>query len=569
MRTAAVLLGLMVIGCAQKPVKKPMEEHPVVQEEKEPGIKAETAKPEEKPTLVEVLTAQADLFSSQGNFMDALLVYNQALAQSQDKEWDTILSKIEITLARADSALIQKVLSIENLTIPEPLLLYWLGLNLLSEGNKPGAKEALTQFVGHYPDHPYALDAIDLIDGITQSEIKKDTLGCLLPLSGKYGVFGQRALKGIELAIQDLSRTHGRNFNVIIKDTGSDPQKAVTGLEELVKDKVIGILGPLLAVEEAGARAQELGIPMIALTQKQDFPLQGDYLFSNFITPEIQVQALGTYAFRDLGIEKVAILYPDERYGKKYMELFWDMADEFGVDVVGVEAYQGNETDFTLPIQKLTGEVYPLPDELKERFAAENREMGPEGEVLPLENFDSLETDSRNSLTKSEDKIEIDFQAVFIPDSASRLNLLLPQLAFYDAKGIVLLGTNLWHDKSLLKGSKGYNRNAVITDGYFGDSNRPETARFEKEFSDLYQTRPGFLEAVSYDTMKILFETSLDEAVNTRKALRDALLTARIFEGVTGNTIFDQSGAARKELFLITIKRGRFMEIDKQGIPNN
>ena len=562
-KTTAILLSLMLFfaGCAPKATQKPMEEAKPVPEIK-PGPSAQPAEPEKKPTLVEVLISQADQFSSQGNFQDALLVYNQALAQSGENETNAVLSKIENTLAQADSGLIREFLSIRNLSIPEPLLLYWLGFNLLAEGDSTGAKEVLTRFAGQYPDDPHSKDALSLIASINRSEVKKDTIGCLLPLSGKYAVFGQRALKGIQLAIQDLSRLHGSNFHVLVKDTGSDPHKAVSALEDLAQQKVIGILGPLLTVEEAGARAQELGIPLIALTQKKEFPQSGDYLFSNFITPEMQVQALGSYAFRDLGIHKVAILYPDERYGKKYMDLFWDVADEYGVDVVGVEAYQGGETDFTLPIQKLTGEIYPVPPELQKKFALQDGKMALDGgDSMESDPSGKKETESRDSLIPSEEKIDIDFQAVFIPDSASRLNLLLPQLAFYDAKGMVLLGTNLWHDESLLKGTRGYNRNAVITDGFFGASSRPATANFEKEFLDLYQENPGFLEAVSYDTVKILFETCLDDHVDSRQALKEALLTPRIFEGATGNTMFDKSGAARKELFLITVKRGKFMEI--------
>ena len=97
---------------------------------------------------------------------------------------------------------------------------------------------------------------------------------------------------------------------------------------------------------------------MIALTQKSEFPLGGDYLFSNFITPQMQVRTLGRYLFGNLGVKKIAFLYPDEKYGRTYMNLFWDMADEYGVQVVGVEAYDGNKTDFREPIQKLTGEYY-------------------------------------------------------------------------------------------------------------------------------------------------------------------------------------------------------------------
>ncbi len=552
-------------GCAKKPIEKvePVPE-PLVQTKE--IFPQETPESQKEVDLVAVLCTQALEFAQNERFRDALLIYNQALAQADDQEMPVVISKIEKVLTRADAQLIRDLLDMENLIIPEPLLMYWLGVNLMAKGDHQGARTVLEAYTQKFPDHSYSRDARDLIQDINRLEIRKDTIGCLLPLSGKYGVFGQRALKGIQMAVRDFSKNRGLEVKVIVKDTGSDPEKAAQCVEELDREKVIGIAGPLLAVDMAGEKAQELGIPMIALTQKNDFPLQGQYLFSNFITPQMQVQALGEYAFRKLGITKVAILYPSERYGNTYKDLFWDVADEFGVDVVGVEAYKGTDTDFTLPIQKLTGEYFKVPDIIKQKRALEQQavlnEFLSDSDSIDLSGADSIGSQPvRGAISRKEDEIKIDFGALFIPDSSSRLNLILPQLAFNDARGMVLLGTNLWHDKGLLKGTKGYNRNAVITDGYFGGSTRPATIRFEEDFTRLFQESPGFLEAVSYDTAYILFNACQDETVNSRTALRQSLLNQASFNGVTGNTIFDQSGAARKELFLITVKRGRFAEI--------
>jgi len=550
--TACFFLAVTIIaglwGCAKKPVKHPIEQ-PLVIEEK---------KVEKDIPLISILMAEAEKFSAQGNNQDALFVYNQALSLSEPQDRQEILSGIEKVLAKTTPPVIEEFLQIKKLSIPHELLLYWLGLNHATQNNPLEAEKALSLFINTYPDHAYAEDARDLLVAMKSATFKKDTIGCLLPLSGKYQLFGQRALQGIQLAVQDLSKTHGREFHVIIKDTQSNPERAVLCVDELNQEKVMGILGPMLTTQTAGIRAENLGIPLIALTQKSEFPLQGDYLFSNFITPEMQVHSLASYVFVELGLKKVAILYPDERYGKRYMELFWDAVDEFNGEVVGVESYDGTKTDFATPIQKLTGEYYPIPDFLIPETPKEEE----------LENPGVLEEDkilqsNRGSATSIEETLEIDFQALFIPDSVSRVNLILPQLAFNDATGMVLLGTNLWHQETLLTGAKGYNKNAVITDGYFGNSKNPITAGFEKDFTDLYETFPGFLEAIAYDTATILFTAALDEEVDSRENLKNALQGGRMFEGVTGNTMFDKTGKAQKELFLITVKKGKFMEISQ------
>ncbi len=543
--TIAIIAGLW--GCAQKSVKKPSDKPPV------PGEEIPEEKTEKEALLTQILMAEAEKFSEEDNNKDALFVYNQALAKAEPWERENILSGIEKVLAKTDPHDIEEFIQIKNLSIPQALLLYWLGLNYAAQNNYFEAAKALGEFIDTYPDHAYAEDARDLLAAMKQATFKKDTIGCLLPLSGKYQIFGQRALLGIQLAIQDLSKTHGRDFNVIIKDTQSNPERAAECVDELNQEKVMGIIGPILTIQTAGARAENLGIPLIALAQKSQFPLQGDYLFSNFITPEMQVQSLASYVFLELGIKKVAILYPNERYGKRYMELFWDVADEFNGEIVGVESYDGKKTDFTIPIRKLTGEYYPLPEFLIPEMPQEEESLTPgENEIES--------NDTRGAIKPTEERIQIDFQALFIPDSVSRVNLILPQLAFNDAKGMVLLGTNLWHQPSLLTGAKGYNNNAVITDGYFGNSKNPLTAGFEKRYTDLYETHPGFLEAIAYDTVNILFTAAMDEDVDSRESLKN-VLQGTLFEGVTGNTIFDKTGSAHKELFLITVKKGKFMEI--------
>jgi len=164
---------------------------------------------------------------------------------------------------------------------------------------------------------------------------------------------------------------------------------------------------------------------------------------------------------------------------------------------------------------------------------------------------------------EEEEKIKIDFEALFIPDSPSKLSMILPQLAYYDARGMYLVGTNLWHNESLLKDVKGYNKQAVIADGFFDGSQNPATSEFTKKFEAVFNTKPKFLEAISHDTTFILFLAAMDEAIDSRQSLKDALKSQRVFTGATGNTFFDKDGTAHRDLFLMTIKKGKFVEISR------
>ncbi|MDA3918956.1 MAG: penicillin-binding protein activator [Deltaproteobacteria bacterium] len=526
----------------------------VPKDEQVTSDKDKTAREEQlEPSIVKILSDQASEFALQENYQDALFLYNQAFdqasVQSDGPEMSKLIADIESLLSQTPAMVIKEFIGIKNIKIPRSLLLYWLGLNYALENNTVKAIETLETFLSEYPDHSYHSETLGLVEALKESMFARDTIGCLLPLTGKYALFGQRVLTGIQMAIEELSNKYSKQFKIIIIDTKADPEIAAQGVRKLHKKNVAGIIGPLLSIDKAGIEAQKLKIPLIALTQKTDFPLLGDYLFANFITPRMQVQTLGAYLFQELGVKKVAILYPDEKYGKIYMELFWDIVDQYRGEIVGVESYDGKKTDFKEPIQKLTGEYYPVPDVLKP-------------EPIEFENIQFLPSDILKNLKQEEEgKIEIDFEALFIPDSPSIVNMILPQLAYNDAKDIYLVGTNLWHHKSLLKDARGYNKNAVISDGFFNNSQNPAVIEFTDKFESMFDIKPKFLEAISYDTASILLTFAMDEYIDSREKLKDSLQGRRIFEGVTGNTIFDENGIAHRQLFLMTIKKGKFVEI--------
>ncbi len=543
-----VLFSLVLSSCTQFQGKKPLETGRQISG-KSGEVYDERQAFRPKVSLYDILSSEARKFAVQGDFQNALFVYNQAYAQADEEQKQALVPQIETLLAQTPSKDIEQFAGIANISIPQGLLQYWLGLTLALENENFKSKQVLDSFLKNYPDHRYFSDASDLLDIVNRALSRENTIGCLLPVSGKYAVFGEQALAGIQLAVQELTQKYGSKFNLIIEDTQADPVKAAEGVDRLVEKNARAIIGPLLTTETAGQRAQALGIPMIALTQKEDFAEQGEFLFSNFITPQMQVQTLGSYLFGELGITKVAILYPNEKYGKKYMDLFWDMAEEYNVQVVGAQMYDTKGTDFTKPLQKLTGEFYPLPDFLK-----------PE----PDDPADTDPVDNEDAETGRKEPVKIDFQALFIPDSPSKIKLILPQLAFNDITGIYLVGTNLWHHPSMLKKQlRTYTKNTIIADGFFDKSRNPATIDFSKNFESLFDRKPGFLEAVSYDTAGILFSLMMDESIDSAHALKTQLQGGRIFEGATGVTVFDENGNAHRRLFLITIKKNRFIEISR------
>ncbi|MCK4988544.1 MAG: penicillin-binding protein activator, partial [Desulfobacterales bacterium] len=374
--------------------------------------------------------------------------------------------------------------------------------NYAMEEKYDDALMALENFLDQFPEHENAMLAEDLIKQIKESALfNRHAIGCLLPLSGPYQAVGSRALKGIELALERFSaQSSGPQMNIVVKDSGGDPDQTRLAMQELIDEKVSTIIGPIVTAEVAAADAQANRIPIITLTQKDNITSIGDYVFRNFITPEMQVKAIVDFTTTSLGLNRFAILYPDETYGITFMNLFWDRLIENGGKIVGVEAYNPQHTDFAEPIKKLVGLYYDIPQDLKEAAELSVEEDEHQRDTDSPLGQDNTDENQAQKTAEEEPEAIVDFDAIFIPDSPRTAGLIIPQLAFYDVKDIYLLGTNLWHSDALIEMATRYVQGAIMPDGFFAGSSAPVVQDFVRIFEETYQEKPGFIEAVLYDS---------------------------------------------------------------------
>jgi ABC-type branched-subunit amino acid transport system substrate-binding protein len=458
-------------------------------------------------------------------------------------------------------------------------------LQLMSE-NYDDAVELFSAFLTAYPKHPDADEAAQLVEMLYQRlTCRRLTVGCLLPLSGPYELYGQRALSGIELALSLMQIGEGAEpLRLIVKDTASQDSTAIEAVRQLVEEEAGVIIGPITTAPAAAREAQRLNIPMVTFTQKPGVTAIGDYIFRHFITPENQVKALVNYFVQQIGLRDFAIMYPREVYGRTFMSLFWDEVIRQGGRVRGVEAYDPEQTDFAGTIKKLVGTHYEIPEDLQTRTVAQV-EDNPYFQFQATEagRLDQLLADPVTRLTglffqdPDQDRVKgpaigraqkrethrpvIDFDILFIPDAPKVAGLILPQLAYHDVNDIYLAGTNLWHSTQLIEMTRAYAQNAVITDGFFSDSRDPIVQNFVNAYHEVYQRRPGLIEAFAFDTATMLFNLVSQSDATHRHLLRDGLQQLAQIEGVTGPAAFEMNGEAIKTLSLLRLKGGQFREI--------
>jgi ABC-type branched-subunit amino acid transport system substrate-binding protein len=375
--------------------------------------------------------------------------------------------------------------------------------------------------------------------------VNKGVLGCLLPLSGPFAIYGQEVLNGIELGMGIFNeKEDAPDLELVIRDTGGDPELALNALEELANtEKVIAVIGPLAsrAATASAKKAQTLGIPIITFTQKEGITDEGAMVFRNFLTPSREVDKLLDVAIRQMGLKRFAIIYPDNSYGRFFLNTFWDRLEERGGMVTAVETYKTDETDFAEQIKKMTGLFYPRPESLTQKLLAMRTPEEEESIIFP-----------------DEPQPIIDFDMVFIPDNFQKVAMIAPQLVYHDVHNVLLGGTSAWQSPQLLETAGDYVQGAIFSSGYFDGLDDAGVSAFVEEYKANFDSEPSILAATGYDTIKYLMEVFSDESVRTRRILQDALFNYYYFDGITGSISFDSSGEVEKESILLTISGNHF-----------
>ncbi len=356
-------------------------------------------------------------------------------------------------------------------------------------------------------------------------------LGLLLPLSGEFAPFGRRVLKAVMLAagVFDGAEEGRAPVEIVVRDTRGEVRDAVNGLAELAADPdVLGVIGPLRSplAQSLGREAQARGIPLVTLTKAADASGVGDWIFRNVVSADQEARALAGYAMRRLGLRRFAVLYPDDRYGMELRKSFAREVISLGGEIITVESYPSGLTDLRKQLIRMGGRPRQQP-----------RERGQ----------------------KPREPLELPYEAIFIPDDYSQVGLILPQLVFHDMVGLQALGTSSWDSPQLIATAGEYAEGAVFLDSFFPYSLRPKIREFSDSFYRSFGFAPGSLEAESFDAAALLVG-ALAEGVDSRAALRERLLSRRVFKGVTGSISFDPQGDARRSLTVIVVRQGLLRE---------
>lgn len=186
-------------------------------------------------------------------------------------------------------------------------------------------------------------------------------IGVPVGITGAYATLGEEEQKAAELYFKEHPEINGHPVELVTLDSESDEGAAVNQYRKLaVEEQVHAVIGPSSSGEGMALRtfSRDLMTPTIVLAATNEIvvpPAEATYHFKQYTGTSYSLQAQLEYA-KDQGWDKAALLYTNDGYGQVTAEIIGDIADDAGVEVAGMEPFDGEATDVTAQLGKIANE---------------------------------------------------------------------------------------------------------------------------------------------------------------------------------------------------------------------
>lgn len=420
---------------------------------------------------------------------------------------------------------------------------YRLAQIAMSQQDTYVAKSAYSKVAQFLPETELAELSLQKIEQIEMaSRVNPSTLGAVLPLSGKNGAFGQKVLRGLQMGL-GLDGENYSPLRLAVVDSEGNPDLARKGVEKLVQeDNVIAVVGSMLSktANAVSDQAQVLNVPNIALSQKSGITNIGENIFRFAMTSEMQVRYLVERCMQDLGMRRFAIIYPNDKFGVEYANLFWDQVLARGGEIRAAQVYDPEEVDFSGPVQRLIGTYY-----LEERQEESRWILKQKADRKRVSN--SREKTEQEMLPPA-----VDFDAVFIADGLKGLGQISAMLAYSGVKGVKILGPSLWNNEATVKRVANTSNQILFVDGPMVDTKATSNIPFVKQYRANFNESPSAFELQGYE-LGLLLNRILSNDVRSRSDFRSRLNSLKPFGGVAGTIGRIEGREFGKQLLLYTV----------------
>ncbi len=347
-------------------------------------------------------------------------------------------------------------------------------------------------------------------------------IGALLSVTGPAAFLGAPEARTLEMLVADLNAKgglDGRRVELVVKDTGSSPEKAVSFARQLIdEEQVFAIIGPATTGETTAVKglAEEGKTLLLSCAAAE--------VIVNPVTPHVfKVAPKDRYAaemifarMKKMGISRIGFLSSNTGFGKAGKEQVEKLAPEHGIQIAVSEVYDKNATDLTAEVTKLKAANVQ---------AVLNWSIEP-AQAIVLKNLRQIGL------------------AVPVFQSHGFANVQYARAAGAAAEGVMFPASRI-----------------VVADALAAaDPQKPVVAAYKQAYEARFHEDVSTFGGHAWDAFQ-LFVKAFREGQGDREKVRSALETTRGFVGTAGVFSFspaDHNGLGMDAFEMLVVRNGRF-----------
>lgn len=173
--------------------------------------------------------------------------------------------------------------------------------------------------------------------GCSRKEEKEFKVGVVLSLTGRGATYGERALRGMQLAVDELNRTEDfqkKPIVLLIEDSNSSAQQSLSAFRKLIEVNQISVAVGFVLSDEVltcAPLANEKKVVLLTTAAGSDeIKNAGDYIFRNRESASFQTEAIAKVCIENFGFKDVAILHSNSANGLSYARNFQSEVEHLG-----------------------------------------------------------------------------------------------------------------------------------------------------------------------------------------------------------------------------------------------
>lgn len=341
-------------------------------------------------------------------------------------------------------------------------------------------------------------------------------IGFVGGLTGRHADLGLYGRNGVLLAIEEVNASggiNGRELELIVKDDKQDPSIAVRVDKELIAEDVVAIIGHFTSAMSVAAvpvvNSEE--ILLLSPTTSTNYLSGKDDQFLRIMSPNLQANTrLAKHVFEEKKIRKLVVAYDDQNraFGKDWADFFEQLGKESGREVIVYPYVSKDGFHFS---------------DLAEKIVSNK----PDGTLIVAAALDAAMLCQQIRKTGSD----------------------MP------------LFTTMWSMSNDFLQHGGAAAEGVAFANWFDPDHPSATSKeFRKKYSERFGQMPTFASHFSYEAASVLIYAL--NKTQEPQALKTAILDKKSFHGTQGIFTFDQYGDAQRDLFIMQVENGKFVNME-------